>query len=190
MAQDITMAAYPELTPLRPSFLIAERESEVRIVVREIVDPLAKDSAHALRELITATVGFDTDGAWKSFVGSGPLVKSEAYEALRARVRLRPFQSAREAQAWLESRGAKYGPDRGAPLDFGLSGAAWNRVLGVVTIQPGGFQWTERASLGQPSDAMPGWLASASRVLPSGASVSYQVLFEPFTGRIIRMVRE
>ncbi len=65
-AQEVVLTAFPEFSTSRPTLVIGERGSDIDIVVGEVLQPLGKESARAVRTLLTTTVGLDSDGAGES----------------------------------------------------------------------------------------------------------------------------
>lgn len=190
-SQDLLITTYPELMTSRLSFVLDDQVRDVQLTVREVLDPFQLDSSIATRPVVSARVAFDTDGLWRSFEAEGPWVRSDDYAALRDRVRRQPFQSASEAEAWLAARGANHGPTRGVPLHERLKHADWSRLLQAnIIVQSGGFRWTDPPVGGAPVEVMPGWVGLISLSRQPGSSESYEVLFEPFNGRVVRIRRE
>lgn len=189
-AQDVLFAAYPDLADTRPSLAIDELGDTVRLVVQTGADVLpVQPRPHSRPHVsVSVAVAFDADGEWRSFDATGPLVKSDDYDALRQRVTKQPFRSAAESRAWLAERRAAFGPDRAPVLDGRLDVVTLGRVLkGEVSMQPGTFQWVEPDT---DARVMPGWTAIVTKTKGAGPAVSFRVVFEPFSGRVVRMVRE
>jgi len=187
-AHDVLFAAYRDLAETRPSLKIDEQGDTVRLVVQSGADVLPLQPLARPDVVVSVAVAFDADGEWRAFDATGPFVKSDDYDALRQRITKQPFRSAAESRAWLADRRAAFGPDRAPVLEGRLDVVALSRVLkGEVSMQPGSFQWVEPDA---DARVTPGWTAILTRTKGVGPAVSFRVVFEPFSGRVVRMVRE
>lgn len=188
LAQDVLLAAYPDLAEDRPTLTLQEQGNTVRLVAHRGYDKVPATMDTRPPVLVSAAVSFDDDNEWQSFDASGPLVRSEDSEALRQRLATRPFTSSTESAAWLAARHAAFGPNRAPELERHVKLSALRAVLpGELHLQPGPFQWVEPDGT---TEIVPGWTAVLTTRGNGGRSTTYRIVLEPFSGRIVRIVRE
>jgi hypothetical protein len=185
-AMAIAAAIYPELAS-RQQHVVVNDGAQVRLDFQEAVTLGIGPQPPIAAPTLSTVIAFDERGEWLSLDSYGSHVRSDDYIALQRQVKTRPFQSAAEAQGWLRGRQAQYGPDR-APAMIDPANSGWRHaVKAEVTVQAGGFQWVDAAT-GNPH---PGWVMYLSHTAGAqGRRSTYQVLLEPFGGRVVRVIRE
>ncbi|MEO7272684.1 MAG: hypothetical protein ABIX28_08905 [Vicinamibacterales bacterium] len=187
LAQDVVLAAYPELRDRRIDWRLAVSAEAVTVEAREAVLPAALSEVKAEREnepfgpplaelrtvLVRAVAQLDVDGTLVRLQIDGVLPRPSAFVAAKAAAV--PLEALRGMRP-------KFAPDQPVTAES----LAPNRLLRLLGASEASTPSFDEQPVGD-GEALTWTLAVSSST--KGATSSYSLIFEPVEGRLLAVVR-
>ena len=198
-ALELLQGLYPELLDKSLSLHLEGAPPSLQLRVAETGEP---DPNHPILKITTplfsASITLDRDSQVERLSAEGPFLQSQRRAAFDRVLQAHPDWSDDERAAELAAAGAEYGPGREPDIEAKVRPSALEKQVGRgVSIHIQGFTWKDpdskdtkgKEAKGKAGPPVIGWRARLEASGPDGRPAQYELVVEPFKGRVISMTR-